>query len=69
MDEKIQTSDKISFKGYVVGVYEKDDKKIAKIKYDAGFIEIIINSPDDLHLGDGIKINGKLKIEDISQVF
>ena len=69
MEEKIITLDKTVLNGNIVGIYEKDGNKIAKVKFDSGFIELVIKSPEDLHLGDGIKIKGSFKIEEISQVF
>ena len=69
MEEKIQTINKTILNGYIVGIYDKDGNKVAKIKFDSGFIELIIKSTEDIHLGDGLKIKGSFKIEEISQFF
>ena len=33
--------------GEIVGIYEKDNTRIAKVKYDSGFIDIPINNVND----------------------
>jgi hypothetical protein len=56
----------LSLSGEVVEIYEKDGFKLAKIRYNIGFIEIPINDLRDAHLNDKIIINSSIKIESIT---
>jgi hypothetical protein len=49
----------IVIEGIVIQVYEKGDKKIAKIKYDSGFAETTYNLSDEIHLGDTVRLKGE----------
>ena len=50
--------------GSVVGVYEKDGKVISIIKYEEGYFETDFTFPEKVHLGDVVKVIGKIeKIE------
>jgi hypothetical protein len=55
----------LSLTGQVVEIYEKDGSKLAKIRFNAGFIEIPIDDLHDAHLSDKIIINSSIKIERI----
>jgi hypothetical protein len=56
----------LSLSGEVVEIYEKDGFKLAKIRYNPGFLEIPINDLRDAHLNDKIIINSSIKIESIT---
>ena len=56
----------LSLSGEVVEIYEKDGFKLAKIRYNPGFVEIPINDLRDAHLNDKIIINSSIKIESIT---
>jgi len=58
----------LSLSGEVVEIYEKDGFKLAKIRYNIGFIEIPINDLQDAHLNDKIIINSSIKIESITHI-
>lgn len=55
----------LSLTGEVVEIYEKDGQKVAKIRFNPGFVEIPIDDLRDTHLNDKITINSKIKIERI----
>ena len=56
----------LSLSGEVVEIYERDGFKLAKIRYNIGFIEIPINDLQDAHLNDKIIINSSIKIKSIT---
>jgi hypothetical protein len=55
----------LSLTGEVVEIYEKDGKRVAKIRFNPGFVEVPIDDLHDTHLNDKITINSKIKIERI----
>ena len=55
----------LSLTGEVVEIYEKDGKRVAKIRFNPGFVEVPIDELRDTHLNDKITINSKIKIERI----
>lgn len=55
----------LSLTGEVVEIYEKDGLKVAKIRFNPGFVEIPINDLRDPHLNDKITINSIIQIERI----
>jgi hypothetical protein len=53
--------------GEIVGIYEKDNTRIAKVKYDSGFIDIPLNNVNDIHLNDKVIISSSIWIKNIIQ--
>lgn len=55
----------LSLIGHVVEIYEKDGLKMAKVRFNPGFVEVQINEFNDAHLNDKITINSVIHIERI----
>ena len=59
-------SNRIILTGKIVGIYEKDGVHYAKIHYDQGFVDVILQEVNDVSLNDSVTVNSKLEIEDIT---
>jgi hypothetical protein len=58
----------ISLSGEIVGIYEKEGNRFAKIHYDHGFVDVTLQeNKDDVYLGDKVIIDSDLKIKKITQ--
>jgi hypothetical protein len=62
MNQKIN----LSLSGEVVEIYEKDGFRLAKIRFNRGFVEVPIDDARDAHLNDKITINSSIRIESIT---
>lgn len=51
--------------GEIVEIYEKDKNKFAKVKYDAGYIDICIDKIRDAHLNDKITVTSDILVKSI----
>lgn len=52
----------------IIETYESENKTYAKIKYIPGILKLTLDPLKGYHLGDSIRVNGKLVIETIDQI-
>ena len=55
----------IGLRGEIVGIYEKEEKRFAKILYEEGFVDISLNDIQDVYLGDKVIVHSDLTIKKI----
>lgn len=67
MPQKSSHSTDLYLKCEIIETFESDGKTLAKIKFDPGLMEVIIDPMKQYHLGDALIVNGKLTIEKIEQ--
>ena len=53
--------------GEIIEIYEKDKRKIAKVKFNPGLIDICIDKINDAHLNDKLIICSNIQIKSIIQ--
>ncbi len=51
----------------IIETFENKTETIAKIKFNTGFLELMIDTKNQYHLGDEVNVSGKLTIENIEQ--
>ena len=51
----------------VIEVFEKDDRSVAKIRFNPGYLELEFDPDKDYHLGDELVIEGNFNIKHILQ--
>jgi hypothetical protein len=56
-----------SFTGKVVAVFDESGKQKVKILMSPGYYEIILDTNEDIHLGDIVQIESALQIKDIKR--
>jgi hypothetical protein len=57
----------ISLSGEIVGIYEKEGNRFAKIHYDHGFVDVTLQEDkDDVYLGDKVIIDSDMTINKIT---
>lgn len=57
----------LTLKCEIIETFENQTEKIAKIKFDTGILELIIDPKKPYNLGDEVNLRGKLTIENIEQ--
>lgn len=67
MKELIQHK-QIEIKGKVVEDYFKEGKQIIKLAAESCYLEFIVNTDLDVHLGDKISFTGDFTIQKINQL-
>jgi len=63
---ELNHSNIISLVGEIVGVYENQGERFAKIRYDPGYVDIALQEVQDVYLGDKVIVDSDLKIKKIS---
>ena len=61
----LNQSNKIMLSGLVTSIYEKENVQYVKIHYESGFVNIRLNTTQDIYLNDRVVINSKLNVESI----
>ena len=56
----------ISLYGEIVSIYEKAGKRIAKVHYENGFVDITLQTDKSLYLGDRVIIDSDMTIKKIN---
>ena len=56
----------LTFRGEVVGIFEKQGLRLAKIKVETcSVLDIAAECFEEAHLGDGVVIDARITIDDI----
>ena len=63
----LNNTNTISLLGEIVSIYEKDGIQYAKIHYDPGFVDVILQEMQDVFLNDRVVVNSRLDVKSISQ--
>lgn len=63
----IKKSNKINLTGDVIEVCEKDNEKIAKVFFQSLCLEVGINSLQDVHLSDKLKLEARFIIDKVEK--
>jgi hypothetical protein len=67
MKDFIQQNE-ININGKVIETYFKEGRQFLKISVEPGFLEFVVNTNLDVHLGDELILTGNFKINRINQL-
>lgn len=56
----------INLTGEIVSIYEKEGKRLVKLKYNQGFVDVSFQDIKNVYLGDKVIIDSNLTIKKIS---
>ena len=62
-----EESNKIYLLGEIVSIYESDGIQYAKIHYESGFVDVVLQEIQDVFLNDRVQINARLDVESVTQ--
>ena len=62
----LNRSNTLSLRGEIVSIYEKENVRYAKIHYDSGFVDLSLNTINEIYLNDRVVIYSKMQVETIA---